>query len=159
MRWPAWGLGAGAVLVGLLFERILIPAQINLAAAQAGEMSPAFFPRLVAWLIVAVGAAEMAVQILGGKGGAAEPRADGPASRGAIAAMAALVILWPLIAAQLGFAIALILGLGAIQYLLDAPRGAGGHLRVALVALLGTLAIFALFEWLLGVPLPRGRIW
>lgn len=57
----------------------------------------------------------------------------------------------------LGFRIATLIYLAASNVMLNPPRGARGWGRVALIAVVGSVVIYYVFEHYLLVLLPRGR--
>ena len=60
MRWKEFLIGLGTAGTGVLLWLVLIPWQIPALAAHADEISPALFPRLLAWLLILLGVVHMA---------------------------------------------------------------------------------------------------
>lgn len=159
-------LAATAVFLGLLLHLVIIPWQVNVASAQADEMSPAFFPHLVAYTLIAVGAVSLLTQMrafrMTDSSISSSPTLDdartswvGPVGVGFT------LLVWPLLAPKLGFFATLILTIASMQYFLRPWHLSrwSRNLAAAIVAIVGACAIVGLFSWLLAVPLPQGESW
>lgn len=54
-------LGSAVTVVGLALLIVVLPHEIRVVASEAGEVSPAFFPRIVCGLSIFIGAAHILV--------------------------------------------------------------------------------------------------
>jgi len=141
-------------LVVLATSLLLFWATLGLKENPLVPIGPGFYPRIVLgvtavlalWLVIADVFAKKAA-----------PAAREPLHYGLVAMMFAVFGLYVAALPYLGFRIATLLYVGVTNGLLEPPRSARGWVRVALVAVLSTAAIYAVFERYLLVLLPRGR--
>lgn len=159
-------LAAGAIFLGLLLHLIIIPWQVNVASAQTDEMSPAFFPHLVAYTLITVGAVSLLTQMRALRiANSSDPLSvdtdDARMNRVGPIGTGFTLIAWPLLAPNFGFFTTLVLAIASMQYFLRPWHLSHWmrHVAAAVVAIVGASAIVGLFSWLLGVPLPKGKIW
>jgi putative tricarboxylic transport membrane protein len=143
-----------AGLAVLAASLVLFWLTLGLQGNPMVPIGPGFYPRIVLG-VTAVLAAALVVADWLAKKRPARPR--GSPGYGMVASMFALFGLYAGALSFLGFRIATLLYVAAATALLEPPRGARGWVRVALVALLTTAAVFLVFERYLLVLLPRGR--
>ena len=149
-------IGLGAALAGLALWLVIIPWQVKTAAAQVDEISPALFPRLLAFLLIGLGVA-YALNHRPRRGVAAGDGAAGKrAGWRAYARAGGFTLLgatYLQLMSQVGYRVATALALAAFVLYL----GRGDRLwRAALVGLIGALVIAELFWRGFRIPLPRG---
>ena len=157
MTWRSEALlGLAVLLAGLWLAFLAIPQEIRVAASQTNEISPAFFPRIVAWLFVLFGGGHAIFHVLQRPAAAAgaEPKKR---SLGGLHAMAVLAIgaAYAMLLPRLGFLPATVLGLAALTFYL----GGGPIGRAVLFASPFAVLLHELFARLLGTPLPRAGWW
>lgn len=143
-------IGLATAGAGLVMLWAIIPWQINTAAAQTDEISPALFPHILAWLLVILGGIHMATHWCRPVGGGKDGFAWRPLLRAAgAAAIAALyVFLMPI----LGYRLATMAVLAAMVLYLGKGRSWGS----VLIGIAGALIIAEMFARGLSIPLPRG---
>jgi putative tricarboxylic transport membrane protein len=142
---PADDRWLGALLL-LLAATAAWQARGYRVAFIADPVGPRAFP-LVAAALVALGGGWIALRPATGAGGPARA----PIAR--LGAAAAALALYPVALPVLGF----ITATGALMWLLALLFGGRG-VRAALAGLLIAAAMYALFVYALGVPLPIGRL-
>lgn len=151
-----------AGLVVLTVSLVLLGLTFRIESNSLVPVSPAFYPRLVlgttavlSFLMVVFDVAArrraQAAAAAPAKAPAARPRYDMVALLFAI--FGAYVLLLP----GLGFRVATVAFLAAMQFAMARPRTARAWIVLALVALLATAATYYMFEVYLQVLLPRGR--
>ena len=145
-------LGSAVAALGLALLLFILPHEIRVAASEAGEVSPAFFPRIVSGLIAAIGAAHVLVAIVGpGEVGSGMTKAI--SSQAALRAIATLAIG--------SFYIVLLPGIGFIAATAAALVGLivlfGNRAlwKACAVAVPVAIGLFYVFGELLKTPLPR----
>jgi putative tricarboxylic transport membrane protein len=139
-------LAASLVLFGLTYElkdNPLVP------------IGPGFYPRIVLGITALLAAALVAAGLLGRRRRA--PAAGDGIRYGLVIATFAVFGVYVGALPYLGFRLATVAYIAATNAVLDPPRGARGWLRVAVLALVATAAIYVAFERYLTVLLPRGR--
>lgn len=116
-------------------------------------IGPGFYPRIV----LGITALLAAVLIITDWFSPAKFPSSGALNYRLVTAMFAFFGVYVGALPYLGFRISTLLYIAAANWLLDAPRDAKGWLRMALLALISTVVIYAVFERYLTVLLPRGR--
>lgn len=144
------GWGGLAVLAASL---LLFGLTLELKPSPLVPIGPGFYPRIVLGVTAVLAAALIVLDLLGKKG---EPTREKP-DHGAVALHFAVFGVYVAALPWLGFRIATFAYVAATNALLDVPRAPRGWLRVALLALVTTLATYFIFERYLLVLLPRGR--
>lgn len=143
---------AAAPLAGAAVALALLLASRGLGTVAApGQLSPAFWPRLVlAGLLLACLAKALQEVRARTVGGAVDVRR--PLARERLAAAVAAIVLYVLLGPWLGFPLATALFIAAFMLLC----GARGPMAVGGSAVLGTVALLYLFVKLVYLPLPKG---
>ena len=144
------GWGGLAVLAASL---LLFWGTLGLRGNPLVPIGPGFYPRIVLGVTVLLAIVLVAADWLS----PARFRSVGPLDYGLVATMFAVFGLYVGALPYIGFRISTLLYIAATNGLLDAPRHPRGWLRVALIALIATAVIYAVFERYLLVLLPRGR--
>jgi putative tricarboxylic transport membrane protein len=144
------GWGGLAVLAASLF---LFGLTLELKPSPLVPIGPGFYPRIV----LALTALLCAALVLFDLRRAQPPRAGEAARYHAVVLHFTLFGLYALALPWLGFRIATLAYVAAVNAFMDPPRGWRGGLRVAAVALATVLATYWVFERYLLVLLPRGR--
>jgi hypothetical protein len=147
------GWGGLAVLAASLF---LFALTLGLHDNPLVPIGPGFYPRIVLGITAVLAALLFLLDLLRASP-AAEPKKADKLNYGLVALMFATFGLYCGALPYLGFRIATLAYVAATNALLEAPRGAKGWGRVALVALVTTLVVYYAFERYLDVLLPRGR--
>ena len=132
---------------------LLLWATLGLKDNPLVPIGPGFYPRIV----LGVTALLAAVLVITDWFSPAEFPSSGTLNYGLVAAMFAVFGLYVGALPYLGFRIATLLYVAGTNWMLDPPRDAKGWLRTALLALISTAVIYAVFERYLLVLLPRGR--
>jgi len=136
-------LAASLVLFGLtlgLRDNPLVP------------IGPGFYPRIVLGI-----SAALAAWVLAQSFWRPAPAAGSRANYGLVASVFAIFFVYVGALPFLGFRVATLLFVAALQSTLEPPRNAKGWLVVGATAFLTTLVSYILFERYLQVLLPRGR--
>jgi hypothetical protein len=144
------GWGGLAVLAASL---LLFALTLGLKDNPMVPIGPGFYPRIVLG-IAALLAAALVIADWRRRG---KPRAAERLNYGLVVAMFAAFGLYAGALPYLGFRIATFAYVAATNALLDPPRSRRSWLRVAVVALIATAAVYVAFERYLTVLLPRGR--
>jgi hypothetical protein len=142
-----------AGLAVLAASLALFALTLGLKPSPLVPIGPGFYPRIVLGLTALLAALLVAVDLFA----RARPPALPPANYGAVVLHFAVFGLYAAALPWLGFRVATLAYLAGANALLDPPRGAKAWLRVALIALIGTAAVYYAFEHYLSVLLPRGR--
>lgn len=143
---------AAAPLAGVAIAVVLLLASRDLGAVAApGQLSPAFWPRLVLIGLILACLAK-AVEAARSRTARAAGEARPPVGRSRFAGGVVLVLLYVLLAPWLGFPLVTAFFIAAFMVLC----GARGPLRVGLNAVLGTVGLLYLFVKLVYLPLPKG---
>jgi hypothetical protein len=153
-----------AGLVCLATSIWLLVLTIGLPPAVFVPIGPAFYPRVVLGLMAVLSAILVVNDVLAGRRGAARarPAADRPAPAGVRAnyalVLASFVVfgLYVLLLPYLGFRIATLVFVAALQAALEWPQTWRRWLLVLVVALATTIGCVLAFEDYLSVLLPRG---
>jgi hypothetical protein len=150
-----------AGLVVLVVSLVLLGLTFRIQSNPLVPVSPAFYPRLVlgstAFLSFLMVVFDLAARrrapaaATAAKAPAAKPRYD------MVVVMFAIFTVYVLLLPYLGFRIATLLFLAAMQYAMARPRTPRAWIVLALVALVATAVTYYMFEVYLQVLLPRGR--
>jgi putative tricarboxylic transport membrane protein len=145
-------IGIGVVVLGLVLALLAVPeGVVTPKHVRIAVLSPAFWPNILAWLLVALGTL-LAVP-------AARPAAQVPApvpARGGLARLALLtagVVVFCLFATTLGLAWACMLLFAGTALL----TGTEHRAAAVAVTLLLPLALYAFFAHVAAVPIPQGH--
>ncbi len=150
------GRDGWAGLVVLAASLVLFALTLRLEDSPLVPIGPGFYPRIVLGAAALLAAWMVLADLLAAR--RAAPRAGRVRRNYALVwLMFAAFGLYVGTLAYLGFRIATLLYVAAVNALLDRPRGARGWARVAVVALATTAAVYVVFERELSVLLPRGR--
>jgi hypothetical protein len=145
-------------IVVLVASLALYWATLGIDSNPLVPVSPALYPRIVLGLTAAFAALVVLQGVLAGRRPGQAGAAMGPRSRyGMVAAMFALFGAYVLSLPYLGFRIATVAFLVAMQAALEPPRGWRRWATVTVVAVLTTAVIYYMFDQYLQVLLPRGR--
>lgn len=131
----------------------LFALTLDLKPSALVPIGPGFYPRIVLGLTAVLAAGLVAVDIFRRR----QPSPLPEANYGAVVLHFAVFGLYAAALPWLGFRIATCVYLATANALLDPPRSARGWLRVTLLALITTAAVYYAFEHYLSVLLPRGR--
>lgn len=150
---------AGLVLLGL--SLVLLAASINLPQLPLVPIGPGFYPRIVLSILAGASIVLIVQDVLRAR---AAPVTTAPAAAGPVgiavpvrvAAAFAIVGAYALLMPLLGFRIATVLFVAALQAVLELPRGAKQLVVLALIALATSAVTYVVFERYLLVLLPRG---
>jgi len=132
---------------------LLLYATLGLQENPLVPIGPGFYPRIVLGVTAVLALALVVADLLRAK----KPRRAEARSYSMVVAMFAAFGLYAGALPYLGFRISTLLYIGAVNGMLAPPRGAPGWLRVAVLALVATIVVYAVFERYLLVLLPRGR--
>ena len=139
-----------AVLAASLF---LFALTLDLKPSPLVPIGPGFYPRIVLGITAVLAAALFLFDLFG-----AQRAASGPGANYALV-LAVFVIFGLYVGAlpYLGFRLATLAFVAALQSVLDPPKTRRGWIVVALTALVTTAVCYIVFERYLQVLLPRGR--
>ncbi|MGE0766315.1 MAG: tripartite tricarboxylate transporter TctB family protein [Hyphomicrobiaceae bacterium] len=148
-------LGAAVAGLGLLLLLVVIPREVRVIASETGEVSPAFFPRILAWAFILLGLVHALSSV-------AQTFAQGPATaatgdgtvRPALTRplmLFAMMVVYLLLLPGIGFLPATALAMVAFIMFL----GEGPLWRAVAVALPFAWCLELVFSDLLKTPLPR----
>jgi hypothetical protein len=144
------GWGGLAVLAASL---LLFWLTLGLKDSPMVPIGPGFYPRIVLGLTALLSFFLVVADFFAAK----VPAASAKANYGVVALHFAVFGLYVAALPGLGFRVATFAYVAAANALMDAPRGARGWGRVALIAFVTALATWLVFERELLVLLPRGR--
>ena len=140
-------------LAALAASAVLFWLTLELKPNPLVPIGPGFYPRIVLGLTAALAAALVGFDFY--------KKTQSPESSGANTGMVlAVFMIFGLYAAALpflGFRIATLVFVAALQATLEPPKGLKGWSVVLATALITTVAAYVLFERYLQVLLPRGR--
>jgi hypothetical protein len=146
-----------AGLVCLALAAGLFALTIGLPQPPLLPIGPAFYPRIVLGVMAALSVALVIEDVAARRRrGAAAPAAT--SDRGRVLLTFVLFALYVVAIPELGFRIATLLFVAALQAGLDPPRTVRDWTRVAAVAVATVFATYVMFEQYLYVLLPRGRL-
>jgi hypothetical protein len=148
-------LGTAVAVLGLLLLFIVIPREIRVVASETNEVSPAYFPRIVAWALVVLGVIHTSISAFSGAANAP----DSPLgswltrhSRGMrTIATFAIGIAYLLLLPRIGYLAATTVAMSALILLF----GSRPIWQAPAVALPFAWLVGRVFGDLLGTPLPR----
>jgi hypothetical protein len=141
-------------LVVLAASLVLFGFTIGLRDNPLVPIGPGFYPRIILGITAALAVALIVSDILSAKA-AARPRAS--VNRRLVFAVFVIFGVYAAALPFIGFRIATLLFMAALQATLERPRSAKGWIIVAATALITTVVTYVLFERYLQVLLPRGR--
>jgi putative tricarboxylic transport membrane protein len=141
-------------LAALAASVVLFWLTLELKPNPLVPIGPGFYPRIVLGLTIVLAAALVAFDLYSGRKRAAA-RAD--ANYGLVLAVFVIFGLYAAALPFLGFRIATLAFVAALQATLEPPKGLKGWGVVLASALITTVAAYILFERYLQVLLPRGR--
>ena len=149
-----------AGLVVLAASLFLFWATLGLQKHPLVPVGPEFYPRLVLGVTAAMAALLVAIDLVAQRkrrlaGAIAAP--DGPRNYALVAVSFAIFAGYALSLPWIGFRVATLLFLLAMPAVLERPRGARRWLTIGVVAVVGTLVTYYVFDGYLHVLLPRGR--
>jgi hypothetical protein len=139
-----------AVLAASLF---LFALTLDLKPSPLVPIGPGFYPRIVLGITAALAASLVLFDLL-----AAQRPAAGDGANYALV-LTVFVVFGIYVGALpfLGFRIATLLFIAALQAVLEPPKSARGWIVIAVTALVTTAVCYIVFERYLQVLLPRGR--
>jgi putative tricarboxylic transport membrane protein len=144
------GWGGLAVLAASLF---LFALTLGLKDNPLVPIGPGFYPRIVLGISAAFALALVVTDFISPR----ESRAGEKLNYLLVVEMFAVFGLYIGALPYVGFRISTFVYVAATNALLDPPRTARGWMRVGLVALITTIAVYYVFERYLTVLMPRGR--
>ena len=142
-----------AGLAALAASLVLFWLTLDLKPNPLVPIGPGFYPRVVLGLSAALAAALVAFSVFKKEGS----RESSGANYSLVLVVFAIFGVYVGALPFLGFRIATLIFVAALQATLEPPRGARGWLVVGATALLTTAISYVLFERSLQVLLPRGR--
>ena len=131
----------------------LFALTLGLKPSPLVPIGPGFYPRIVLGLTAVLAAALIGFDVFRKRPSPDLEKANYAAVVLHFAVFGVYVVALP----WLGFRIATFAYVAAANALLDPPRSVKGHLRVAAIALLTAVIVYAVFEHYLSVLMPRGR--
>jgi hypothetical protein len=149
-----------AGLVCLAVSLALLVMSLDLPPASQVSIGPAFYPRVTLFLLGGLSLILVVMDVLAHRrqpAGAAVLAAAVPRNYTLVLITFVLFGLYIALLPELGFRIATVLFVAALQVALDWPRSTKQWALVAIVAVATSLVCFAIFEDYLSVLLPRGR--
>ena len=148
------GITGLVVLAGSLG---LLAATLGLERNPMVPIGPAFYPRLVLGLTAAMAALLVLLDVLAQRRSrAAESKAAPRLHYGAVVLAFAIFAVYVIALPYLGFRVATLFFMAAMQPAIDWPRGARGWVVVAVVSVATAFATYYMFEGYLQILLPRG---
>ena len=146
---------------------VVLAVSLALLAATAGiernplvPIGPAFYPRIVLGITAAMAALLVVLDFIAARRARAAGKVPAaPAKRpryGAVAIAFAVFTVYVLALPFLGFRLATLAFMVAMQAAIDWPQGRRGWIVVAVVAVVATFATYWIFDVYLQVLLPRG---
>lgn len=141
-----------AGLVTLVTSLVLFALTLDLKQNPMVPIGPGFYPRIVLGVTAALAAALLAFDFF-----AKKTAGPGQGNRGLVLAVFAIFGVYVGLLPYLGFRVATLLFVPALQATIEPPKGARGWIGVTVTAVLTTAVAYYLFERQLSVLLPRGR--
>lgn len=143
---------------------VCLAASLGLLAATHGlpeasllvPVGPGFYPRIILGITAALGLLLLVTDVIGRRRVPASTKAPVSANYGLVLLSFAVFGIYVFLLPYVGFRIATLIFVGAMQVTLQPPADRKGWFTVAVVALLTTLVTYYLFEHYLLVLLPRG---
>jgi hypothetical protein len=139
-------------LVALVTSLVLFALTLDLKQHPMVPIGPGFYPRIVLGVTAVLAAALLAFDFL-----SAKTSRPGKANYRLVLAVFAIFGVYVGALPFIGFRIATLVFVAALQATIEPPRGARGWLLVAITAISTTVLSYYLFERQLSVLLPRGR--
>jgi len=139
-------------LVALAASLVLFALTLDLKQHPMVPIGPGFYPRIVLGVTAVLAAALLLFDFLGAK---APGKKD--TRYGLVLAVFAIFGVYVGLLPYLGFRLATLLFMTALQATIEPPKGVRGWIGVALTAIVTTALAYYLFERQLSVLLPRGR--
>jgi hypothetical protein len=144
-------VAGGVCLVGSL---VLLVVSRDLPQSPLVPIGPAFYPRILLTTTAVLSAALVVSSLW-----RPERRPTAPAVTYRLVLLAFLIFAaYVFLLPVLGYRVATVLFVGALQATLDPPRGARGFTLLAALAFGAMLLTYYVFEVYLNVLLPRGRL-
>jgi putative tricarboxylic transport membrane protein len=140
-------------LVVLAASLVLLGLTIGLKDNPLVPIGPGFYPRIVLGLTAVLAVALVIFDFIGTR----KASAAGDQNYALVLVVFVIVGLYVGLLPFLGFRLATLLFVPALQVALEFPKDRKGWMTVALVAAVTTMAAYVLFERYLSVLLPRGR--
>ncbi len=141
-------------LVSLAASLYLFWDTLGLKESPLVPVGPGFYPRIILGITAVLSAALLAFSLFGKKAQAAAPQARNYAL---VLVVFAICGVYTLALPFLGFRLATLLFMPALQASLDFPATRKQWIGVAITAVATTFVTYVLFESYLSVLLPRGR--
>jgi putative tricarboxylic transport membrane protein len=140
-------------LVVLAASLVLFGLTLGLKDNPLVPIGPGFYPRIVLGLTAALAVALVIFDLFNRE----KASAAGGENFGLVLVVFAVVGLYVALLPFLGFRLATLLFVPALQVALEWPKDRRGWLTVAITAVVTTVVAYVLFERYLQVLLPRGR--
>ncbi len=142
-------------LVSLVASLYLFWDTLGLKESPLVPVGPGFYPRIILGITAVLAAALLAFSLFGKN----KPPAQAAQARNYALVLVVFVIcgLYAVILPFLGFRLATLLFMPALQVSLEVPKTRRQWAGVAITAIATTLVTYVLFESYLSVLLPRGR--
>jgi putative tricarboxylic transport membrane protein len=145
-------IGIGVVVLGFVLALVAVPeGVVTPKHVRIAVLSPAFWPNILAWLLVVLGAVLAISAARAANGAVARPSARGGLAR--LALLTVGVVLFCLFATALGLVWASVLLFAGTVLL----TGTKHRAAAAAVTLLLPLALYAFFAHVAAVPIPQGH--
>ena len=155
LRADFW-IGIGVVVLGLMLALVAVPSGVvSPRNVRIAVLSPAFWPNILAWVLVVLGAL-LAARAARPADGAPQPPPAPARTRGGLVRLALLtagVVLFCLFATPLGLVWATVLLFAGTVLL----TGTEHRIAAVVVTLLLPLAVYAFFAHVAAVPIPQGQ--
>ncbi|HYD58159.1 MAG TPA: tripartite tricarboxylate transporter TctB family protein [Burkholderiales bacterium] len=140
-------------LVALATSLVLFALTLDLKQSPLVPIGPGFYPRIVLGVTAVLAAALLAFDLLSRK----RPAERRAANYGLVLASFSVFGVYVGLLPFLGFRIATLLFVAALQATIEPPKGWRGWAIVVATALVTTTSAYYIFERQLSVLLPRGR--
>jgi putative tricarboxylic transport membrane protein len=151
-------LGIGFVAFGVFVLLVAIPYGVTSPSnVRAVVLSPTFWPTIVSWLIILLGAILVVMQLAKPFGGAAgddeEVASHSPAAWVRLAATAVMMIALVVLTPVLGMVWTTMLCFAILSIIIVSPQ----PILSGVVAIILPLALYAFFNHVAGVAVPQGE--
>ena len=144
-------------LVVLAASLVLFWGTFGLERHPMVPVGPEFYPRIVIGVTALLALCLVAADVVAHRRGRAVAAAAKPAHYGTVALAFGVVTAYVIALPFLGFRVATLLFLIAMQVALEPPRGTRRWIAVVVLAILTTAVTYLAFEQYLHVLMPRGR--
>lgn len=141
-----------AGLVTLVTSLVLFALTLDLKQNPLVPIGPGFYPRIVLGVTAVLAAALLAFDLF-----AKETAGPGQGNRGLVLAVFAIFGVYVGLLPYLGFRVATLLFMPALQATIEPPKSPRAWIVVTMTAIATTVLAYFLFERQLSVLLPRGR--